>query len=89
LPKNPPNYKKMAKAVGIDLNDPEQFITFYNFLQFNILADVELMPKTMHLLDELHKKDKRQNQMYIKLQECIQSHYRAQGNCLLFNGAKM
>jgi len=56
--------------------------------KFSIFSDKEMLPKMVHVLKGLHKKNKKLNQWYFQIQESIKNHYRTQGNCFFFNDAK-
>jgi len=88
LPKTPPSFNEMMKKAGMNMKNPKIYGKFKHFLAYNSPTDLELLPKMKNLLEQMHKKGERMNQLYFGLQECIKNYYRTQGNCLFFNDAK-
>jgi len=78
----------MLMAAGFNLDRKYGCTKLDFFLLFKFAIDKDLLPKMVSLVEKMHEKDIRKNQMYFRLQECIQNHYKAQGSCLFFKDSK-
>jgi hypothetical protein len=59
-----------------------------HFCSSKFPATKQMLPKLLALLQRCHASDQKANRWYFNLQETIQNHFTAEGNCFFFGDAK-